>query len=158
MMSFFLPKTICQIIRLPSVFVLFTFLVACRSVAPAVPDFVEVEGIGGYSSCFFRNSNSNAIVIRSLPDLEPYRECTTSPNDFNFVSQSLVVVLFQGSGCEIPTFEITDIKNNDQNQKIFITVEVNQIGDCASLHTAVKWIAVDPVPENYEVLVEYVRK
>ncbi len=158
-MTYFpIPTMSRQFVRLSSIFVLFMFLIACRSETPVAPNFSPVQGIGGDPRCLFANTQSNAIVVRNLADFEPYRECTTSPSDFDFVRYSLVAVLLQGSGCEIPTFAIIDFMNDEQNRKISITVEVDQVGNCASLHQAIRWIAVDPVPENYEVLVQYVRK
>lgn len=158
-MTYFpIPTMSRQFVRLSSVFGLFIFLIACRSETPVAPEVSTDQGIGGDPVCLFANTQLNAIVVRNLADFEPYRECTTSPSEFDFVSQSLIVVLFEGSGCEIPTFEITGFMNDEQNRKISITVEVDQVGNCASLHRAIQWIAVDPVPENYEVHVEYVRK
>lgn len=137
------------------ILLMMTLLAACAS-SETEPLFPTVPGFGADTPCLFAEKGLNeAVVIRSLSDFEAYQDCMNSTADFDFTSHTLVAIRLQGGGCEFPKFRIIDIKTDELNQIITIFVEVKEKGKCAILHQTMRWVAIDPVPDGYKVIVKF---
>ena len=142
----------------PSLIFLSFFIIACRTSDIETPSYSPPPDFEADAICFLESNGrrESSVVIRDIADLEPYSECNFNFNAIDFSTQTLVAIrLNLGGGCEFPTYKITDMKRDDLNQRLILYVEVTEVGNCLEGHGLIRWLAIAPLPENYEVVVEY---
>jgi hypothetical protein len=58
-------------------------------------------------------------------------------------------------GCSFRGSKIQKVRRDEQAKTITVYAQVKVVGTCAALYEAISWIAVEPLPGDYEVVTEF---